>query len=178
MPLPPAKLEKVKRMLMAGKPIAEITGKWLRGKKREITVNTVQFYNARKADPELDMFVRAHIPRIRRLSGEQRWAVYRARKATAERREQANDYHAIATLVPANLPRDIRDDIVQSIFMALLEGSLRRDQVRGRIREFVASHNREANRHGVGKFGLVSLDAPIFADSSMTLKDTVQHGLW
>jgi hypothetical protein len=44
--------------------------------------------------------------------------------------------------------------------------SLRRDQVQARIRQFVTAHTREANRHGVGKYGLVSLDAPMFADSS------------
>jgi hypothetical protein len=91
---------------------------------------------------------------------------------------ERNDYHAIAEMVPANLPPDIRDDIVQAIFMAFLEGSLRRDQVKERVRQFVTAHNRDANRHGTGKFRLISLDAPVFADSSTRLGDTITRGLW
>jgi hypothetical protein len=41
--------------------------------------------------------------------------------------------HAVADMVPSNLPPEVRDDIVQFIFMALLEGSLRRDEVKARI---------------------------------------------
>jgi hypothetical protein len=80
--------------------------------------------------------------------------------------------------VPQNRPPDVRDDIVQSIFMALLEGSLRRDQMKERIRQFVTSHNREANKHGTGKYGLVSLDAPIFDDGPMRLGNAITRGLW
>ena len=69
-------------------------------------------------------------------------------------------------MVPSNLPPEVRDDIVQFIFMALLEGSLRRDEVKARIGQFVKEHNREANKHDTGKYGLISLDAPIFADGS------------
>jgi hypothetical protein len=29
-----------------------------------------------------------------------------------------------------------------------------------------------------GRMGLVSLDAPMFADSSVTLRDTIAHWLW
>jgi hypothetical protein len=81
-------------------------------------------------------------------------------------------------MVPQGLPPDVRDDIVQSIFMALLEGSLQRNQVKERIRQFVTAHNREANKHGVGKYGLRSLDAPIFDDGSGSLGDRISRGLW
>jgi hypothetical protein len=80
--------------------------------------------------------------------------------------------------MPSNLPPDIRDDIAQSIFVAMLEGSLRRDDVRSRVQEFVAAHNRDANKHGTGKYGLRSIDAPAFVDSSITFGDTVSRGLW
>jgi hypothetical protein len=72
----------------------------------------------------------------------------------------------------------IRDDIVQSIFVAMLEGSLRRDDVRSRVQEFVAAHNLDANKHGTGKYGLRSIDAPAFAESSTTFGDTISRGLW
>ena len=89
---------------------------------------------------------------------------------------EAAECHRVASLVPHHLPRDIRDDVIQSIFLAILEGSIRRDQLPARVADFIRAHYREANRHGVGKYGLVSLDAPGFADSSMTLKDTIQSG--
>jgi len=47
-----------------------------------------------------------------------------------------------------------------------------------RVGEFVTAHNREAYWHGVGKFGLRSLDAPVFGDSTRTLGDTLTQGLW
>jgi hypothetical protein len=50
--------------------------------------------------------------------------------------------------------------------------------VKARIRQFVTAHNRDANKHGVGKYGLVSLDGPIFADSDMTRAVTITQGLW
>jgi hypothetical protein len=76
------------------------------------------------------------------------------------------------------LPPDVRDDIVQSIFMALLEGSLRRDEVKERVRHFIRLHNREA-REGVGQYGrFVSLDAPVFADGNLARGDTITRGLW
>ena len=81
-------------------------------------------------------------------------------------------------MVPRHLPPDVRDDIAQSIFVALLDGSLRRDEVKARVQRFVAAHNREANKHGVGKYGLWSIDAPAFAEGSTTLGDTISRGLW
>jgi hypothetical protein len=80
--------------------------------------------------------------------------------------------------MPANLPPDICDDIAHSTFVALLEGSLQRDQVKSRIQGFLAAHNRDANKHGTGKYGLRSIDAPAFAEGSMTLGDTISRGLW
>jgi len=37
---------------------------------------------------------------------------------------------------------------------------------------------REANRHGVGKYGLISLDAPIHADSDLRLIDRITRNNW
>ncbi len=88
------------------------------------------------------------------------------------------EYNQIANLVPYQLPRDVRDDVIQSIFLAIIEGSLQRDQVHAHVRQFIRDHYREANRLGVGKYGLVSLDAPIFADGNMTRGDTIVRGLW
>jgi hypothetical protein len=87
------------------------------------------------------------------------------REKNAVKREQANDYQKILAMLPANFPD--KDDVVSDIFEAMLNGSLKREDVRARVGQFIAAHNRDANKYGVGKYGLRSLDAPIFS--------TVQH---
>jgi hypothetical protein len=84
----------------------------------------------------------------------------------------------IRNMMPRNLPPEVCDDVVQSIFLALLEGSLQRDQVRGRVQSFVTAFNRDADKHGTGKYGLPSIDAPLFANGTATLGDRITHGLW
>ena len=178
-PRPPTE-EQIKRVtaaLNAGQTIARICWGIVDGKRsvdRIIGHNKLKLY--REMNPDFDKFVgtvtagsgsraqqRRHNPKL-----------FQAEVLRSER----NDYHAITNLLPANLPYDVRNDIVQSIFMALLEGSLRRDQVRSRVQQFITAHNREANKHGVGQYGLRSLDAPLYADSSRTLGDTLEHGFW
>jgi hypothetical protein len=174
-PLPPAKLEQVKTLLLAKKSISEILGK--RGTCTRVIAKDA-FYAGRRADPAFDLFVRQHMPANRSHALKLSWSVKRVRQATAERREETNDYHRIAALVPSHLPPDIRDDIVQSIFLALHEGTLQRDQLKVLVREFIKAHYREANRHGIGKYGLVSLDAPIRADSDLRLIDRITQNNW
>jgi hypothetical protein len=78
-------------------------------------------------------------------------------------------------LVPYQLPLDVRDDVIQSIFLAILEGSLQRDQVKDRVKDYIRAHYREANRHGAGKYGMVSLDAPI---RDLRLIDRITQNNW
>jgi hypothetical protein len=49
--------------------------------------------------------------------------------------------------------------------------------VKARVKRFVADQNRDANKHGTGKYGLWSIDAPTYADGSATLGDTISQGL-
>ena len=62
--------------------------------------------------------------------GRREWAMHPASRRT-------RSCHAVADMVPSNLPPEVRDDIVQFIFMALLEGSLRRDEVKARSRRAI-----------------------------------------
>ena len=78
-------------------------------------------------------------------------------------------------MLPANFPG--RDDVVSDIFEAILDGSLRREDVRTRIQAYITAHNRMYPT----KFGnarLFSLDEVMFEDGSMTRGDTVSRGLW
>ena len=82
--------------------------------------------------------------------------------------EEANDYYKIRAMLPANFPS--RDDVVGNIFEAMLDGSLRREDVRARVQSFITAHNRMFPTK-YAKFGdspLVSLDQVLFEDGSTT----------
>jgi hypothetical protein len=93
-------------------------------------------------------------------------------------REQNNDYFKIRAMLPANFPG--RDDVVSDIFEALLDGSLRRDDVRARVKRYIADHNRmfPTNFAKFGDARLVSLDEVLFEDGTTTRGDNVSQGLW
>ena len=56
--------------------------------------------------------------------------------------------------------------------------TLQRDRVKFRLPEFIAANNPDANRYGVGKYGLRSLGAPLFVEGTMTLGETITRELW
>jgi hypothetical protein len=81
-------------------------------------------------------------------------------------------------MIPANFPD--RDDIVSRIFEDLLSGSIRREDVRSRVKSYITEHNRMFPTK-YAKFGdamLVSLDERLFDDGTATRGDTVSRGLW
>ncbi|MDF0495369.1 hypothetical protein [Bradyrhizobium yuanmingense] len=177
-PLPPEKLRQVKAMLLARRSIADITGKWLRGKKRPVICNSTYFYNARKADPEFDQFVREHTGESHARAQTLRWSIERAKKITAVRREEANDYLSIRALIPAHIADP--DEIVSCIIEDILTGALQRSDVHQRVRWFVSEREKQFPTK-YRKFGdslLLSLDEALFDDGSGTRGDTVSRGLW
>lgn len=178
-PPPPSaeQLHQVTAALNAGKPLRLIcSGKVGPNRAVRPIVSHIKLIAYRRQNPEFERFVQSAISNNNSKAQLRRYNLERAR--TDEIRAENNDYHKIRAMVPANFPHDVRDDIVQSIFMALLEGSLRRDQVKERVRTFVAEHNREARKHGTGKFGQKSYDAPIKAGSSLTLADVTTRVIW
>jgi hypothetical protein len=147
-----------------------------RAAPRILTFRKVGFY--RRLNPSFDKFVIEATANNNSRGQQRRWHKQPARTATV--RSETNDYCRIIGMVPAHLPSDIRDDIAQSIMLALLEGWLRRDQVSIRVRGFVTGHNRMFPTK-FAKFGdspLVSLDEVMFEDGSTTRGDTVSRGLW
>ena len=73
-----------------------------------------------------------------------------------------------------------KDDVVSDIIEALLNGRLRREDVRSRVRSYVIAHNRMFPTK-FAKFGdrpLVSLDAVLFEGGATTRGDTVSRGFW
>jgi hypothetical protein len=83
----------------------------------------------------------------------------------------------ISAAVPRHLPKDLRDDAIQNIWMAVLEGRLKCSEIASRAHEFVraeykSNHNAWSPR---------SLDVPLWIDSNTTLLDTLasgSSGLW
>jgi hypothetical protein len=81
-------------------------------------------------------------------------------------------------MLPASFPD--KDDVVGDIFEAMLDGSLRREDVKARVQTYIAAHNRMFPTK-YAKFGdspLVSLDEVMFDNGSATRGDTVSRGLW
>jgi hypothetical protein len=75
-------------------------------------------------------------------------------------------YAAAAAAVSPKLPKDVRDDVIQAVCLAVLESEIELDQVAGHAREYVARHYRQFS-----KFDTVSLDEPIWDGSGKTLHD-------
>jgi hypothetical protein len=128
----------------------------------------------RRLNPDYDRFVVLRLADHNSKAQLRRWRTVRNDAV----RDQNDDFYEIRATLPANFPD--RDDVVSNIFEAILNGSLQRDQVRARIRDFIAIHNRTFST-AYPKFGgklLHSLDAPIFDDGTTTRGDTVSRGLW
>jgi hypothetical protein len=177
---PPEIVEKVKLALERGVTIGEIThGMPTGGGKRNGSLCIASYKGLRRyrqENLEFDRFVRDATKDNNRRGQILRYQ----RERNAKTREQNNDYYKIVAMTPSYLPPDVRDDVAQSIFVALLEGSLRRDQVHSRIREFVTAHYRLFSSR-YAKFGdspLLSLDEAVFDDGSGKRGDSVSQGLW
>jgi hypothetical protein len=170
--------DRVKLALQRGASIGQITqGKPAGGGEpnRSLYITSFKIIKRyRQENPEFDRFVTAAIADSNAVG--QR--IHFQRKLNAARREQVNDYHKIRAMLPANFPD--KDDVVSDIFEAILNGSLRREDVGRRVRDYIRIHNRALSTQ-YPKFAgrpLSSLDAPLFADGTMTLGETITRGLW
>jgi len=151
MALPPSEdqIRRATAALNAGETILQIC--WGKVANKIVKPPIMSFRKlklVRELDPVFNQFVNSVITRGFSSRAQQRCLAPDKFQFSIVR-SQAADYHTIARLVPPHLPTDIRDDVVQSIFLALLEGTLQRDQVRARVGEFVRAHHREANKVGV-----------------------------
>jgi hypothetical protein len=137
-------------------------------------VSHVQLQAYRRADPEIDVLVKGIISTVFSRSQKLRWQ--RLRNQT--KREETNDYYKILAMLPAAFPD--KDDVISDIFEALANHSLRREDVRARVRHYVSAHNRLFPTR-FAKFGnspLLSLDEVMFDDGTATRGDTITRGLW
>jgi hypothetical protein len=128
------------------------------------------FNRYRRENTDFDKLV-ADVMKGSNSRGQQR---RRQRAKSQATREQANDYHKVRAMVPAYLPDHVRDDITQNIMIGILEGSLRRDDVRQRVALFVTEHNRMFPT----KYAMRSLDAPAYQEGPTSLIETISEDLW
>jgi hypothetical protein len=172
-------IKHVTAALNAGKTITEICWGRIPGKptvKRLVGFRNLRAY--RELNSKFDGFVLSATARSNSKAQQRRYDPGRASIAT--RRDETNDFYKILGMVPTRLPSHVRDDIAQSIVLALLEGLLQRDQVSDRVQQFVRDQDRMFPTK-FAKFGdsaLVSLDEVVFDGGTSTRGDTVSRGLW
>lgn len=87
-----------------------------------------------------------------------------------------NIVDAIEAAVPRHLPKDHRDDVIQNIWLDVLQGKFARTEIATRASSYVRAEYRASHN----KWGDRSLDVPIWIDSATTLLDTLstEQGLW
>ncbi|SFH82215.1 hypothetical protein [Bradyrhizobium sp. cf659] len=181
-PMKPAMIALVKRELDRGISLSQMTfGRPTGGGAVNPSLKIVDpavFYHQRRIDPEFDRYIVERIANNSSRGQRIRYARARARVQSAERREEANDYEKILALFPISFPG--REDAAQDVFVALFDKSLRREDVRARVKQFIAGHNRmfPTNFAKFGDSPLVSLDEALFEDGSGTRGENVSRGLW
>jgi hypothetical protein len=85
----------------------------------------------------------------------------------------ANDDHdlliAVDRVIPRHVPEQMRADICQDVLVSILTGDITLDN----LRDGWSSYMRKAYKTSPSKYGHLSLDAPIFSDSTLTLAETI-----
>lgn len=78
-------------------------------------------------------------------------------------------YAAALAAVPTSLPRHVRDDVISSIVLAVLEGEFTQADIAKNAKRFVSAHYRDSEFHS-----LQSLDAIIPGTEKTRLGDTIR----
>lgn len=169
-PVKPAVIKKVKAALIEGQTMGFITS----GGSPGYLVKHRDLLRYRNENPEFGKFVANAI-----AGNNKRAQIQRAQHhkfITGTPAVQNAFYREILDLVPKYLPEDKRDDVVIDIFKAVLEGRLRYADVRQRVGQFVAAHDRLFPT----KYAMRSLDVPAYREGAIALIETISEdqGLW
>jgi hypothetical protein len=142
--------------------------------RRLVRVRPNVFYRYRQLNREFDQLVREALAG----SNSRGQRIRYTRVRTASVRGDNNDYFEILAMIPESNPH--RRDIVARIFEDLLSGSLNRENLRSRVRDYIAEYNHlfptQYRKFGNGL--LVSLDEVLFEGGTATRGDTITRGLW
>jgi hypothetical protein len=178
-PRPPTReqIEKVTAALNAGQTLSVICHGRLHDlivKPRILTYRKLNFY--RRQNPIFDQFVISSTEN--NISKGLRRRLHPEHARIEIVRGQNDDFHKILSMLPRQLAN--RDEVAGSIFLALSEGTLQRDQVRLRLSEFIRAQNAmfPINYAKSGNSPLLSLNEVLFDDGTATRGDTVSRGFW
>lgn len=176
--LKPGQIERASAALRNGATINQIIhGRPPGGKhydRKLILIHPSVFYRYRRANPEFNQFVLDTIEARVCL----RSPVSVVAPGTFKYEWDPADAHVIPAMIPEGFPG--KNDVVQSIFVELIEGRLDRGQLKQHIRWFLKDYNRQ-HPGKFAKFGsglLVSLDEAMFDDGGGTRGDYLSRGLW
>jgi hypothetical protein len=154
--------ERVKQALQRGASLSQVAhGRPVGGGKRNRNLYITSFKiikRYRRENPDFDRFVTMAIADSPSVAQRMR----HLRKQNEAKREEINDYYTIRAMLPANFPG--KDDVVSDIFEDLLNGTLKRENVKTRAQTYIAAYNRLYPTK-YAKFGdsqLVSLDEVLF----------------
>jgi hypothetical protein len=135
-------------------------------------VDAAAFYRYRRENPDFDRFV------VEAINSRISYRDTLKPPGTFRYDWHPSDPTAIAAMLPDSFAG--KDDVLQSIFLALIEGQLDRSQIQKHLRHFVSGYHRQ-HPTKFAKFGnslLVSLDEVLFDDGRTTRGDNVSRGLW
>jgi len=178
----PEVVEAVKRALQNGATIGQIChGKPIGGGKTDRKLVLTRFKvlkRYRQENPEFNRSVVEAISDNTCVGQRIRWSRVRIRAQNQAKREEINDYYKICAMLPASFPD--KGAIVSLIFEDLLNGSLKRENVRARVKHYITAHNRMFPTDHAKFAGrkLVSLDAKLYEDGATILGDTLTRGFW
>jgi hypothetical protein len=154
---------KVVEALNAGKTIANIT---FAGKPTYILNNRALLLFRRK-NPKFDrLVVRLSTANAKAHNAEATARRIQILRAPAIAEHGTDIFGLIRSAVPESLPREIRDDVIGTMALEVVEGKLKTADIRRRVREFITAQYRQFS-----KYGPISLDARLFEDGSATLLD-------
>lgn len=84
-----------------------------------------------------------------------------------QRQLQAEPLYAqAAKLAPKYLPRDVREDFITEVIIAVLEGSATIEGVKGNLSRFIPEHHKDS-------FRTVSMDQTVKGTDNLRIKDTI-----
>ncbi|MGF6431515.1 hypothetical protein [Bradyrhizobium elkanii] len=191
-PMTPQKAEHVRRAILTGMRISDITGS-ARTKHRQIVSNgTLRTF--RLQNPEFNRFIIENIGESSRrtllssmgVAPIERSLLRVALTPAADIREDVSlyvpepgDYEWLYGLTPRYLTKNDRDMIVSDLWFELSERRLRREDAPTRVKDLIKKHNRENPSHAYGDIrSPLSLDAPAYLDGTMLRGETVSESLW
>jgi hypothetical protein len=154
---------RVVEALHEGKTIADITG----GGKPTYILNNRALLLFRRKHPKFErLVVRLSSANAKVHHAEATSRRFQILKAPAIAEHGVDIFSLIRSAVPETLPRQIRDDVIGAMALAVVEGKLRTADICKRVREFIAAQYRQFS-----KYGPISLDARLFEDGNATLLD-------